>query len=180
MKAPAFARGLIDRRRAGERIGLAVVALDWESGKDYEGKPNVARIVAPHDFDLGRGSWLAVAGLDVLLLGMVSEVRFYEAAAAIWRAGPLSLWADFNEGVHRLDKTPAGWIAVDGPVALSKLGGALRLQRDQALLCASRIYGLPAFAPARKAAFEMAFGSLAGEAMRELAAVRLQAAGLNV
>jgi hypothetical protein len=180
MKAPAFARGLIDRRRAGERIGLAVVALDWESGKDYEGKANVARVVAPSDFDLARGSWLAVASVDVLLVGAVAEARFYEAAAAIWQAGPLSLWADFDDGLHRLEKTPAGWLAFDGPVPAAKLGGALRLHRDQALLCASRIYGLPAFAPARKAVFEMAFGSLAGEAMRELAAVRRQAAGLNV
>lgn len=180
MKAPAFARGLIEQRRLGERIGLAVVALDWDSGKEFEGKPNVGRVVAPADFDLARGSWLAVAGLDVLLVGLVPEPRFYEAALAIWRAGPLSLWADFADGIHRLQKTPAGWLAVDGPVAPTKLGAAIRLHRDQALLCASRTYGLPAYAPARKAAFEMAFGSLAGEAMRELAAVRLQAAGLNV
>lgn len=180
MKAPAFARGLIERRRAGERIGLAVVALDWDSGKEYEGRPNVGRIVAPPDFDLARGSWLAVASLDVLLLGAVDEARFYEAAEAIWRAGPLSLWADFDDGLHRLERTATGWLSVDGPVPASKLGGALRLRRDQALLCASRSYGLPTFAAARKAVFEMAFGDQAGEAMRELAAVRLQAAGLNV
>lgn len=180
MRSAPYSRELMERRRSGERIGLVVAALDWKAGLDLADKPNVARVVAPEGFDVRQASWSALASLDVVLVGGLDEARFYAAAAAIWRAGVASLWGDFEDGFYRM--SPGGlsgrWIAEDGPVSAVKLGGALRRFRDVSLLCASGVYGVPAFAAARRAMFELVFGEGAAVAMREVSTARHAAAGL--
>ena len=51
MRRPlAYAKDLAARRRNNERVGLVVVAVhDWEAGKWFEGRPEVARLVVPDD-----------------------------------------------------------------------------------------------------------------------------------
>jgi hypothetical protein len=179
MRAAPYSRELMERRRAGERIGLVVVALDWQAGRDMAKKPNVARVVAPDEFDVRQASWSALSSLDVVLVGGDDPQRFYAAATAIWRASVASLWGEFDDGFHRLaPQRHGGWIAEAGPYAEAKLGAALRCFRDCSLLCASGVYGLPAFAAARRALFDLVFGNEAVQAMRAVTQARHEAAGI--
>lgn len=179
MRAAPYTNELITRRRAGERIGLVVVALDWKAGQEFANKPAVARVVAPEGFDVRQASWSALASLDVVLVGGNDEARFYAAATALWRAEVASLWGEFEDGYYRLTPALRGlWIADDGPLEARKLGAVLRQHRDSALLGASGVYGAPAFAEARRGLFSMIFGDEAAAAMREVSLARHAAAGL--
>ena len=180
MRSAPYSRELMERRRAGERIGLVVVALDWKAGLDLAQKPNVARVVAPDGFDVRQASWAAVSSLDVALVGGVDESRFYDAAAAIWRSGVASLWGEFCDGFYRMSpgRCSGRWVAEDGPVESVKLGAALRRFRELSLLCASGVYGAASFAAARRAMFDLVFGDAAVTAMRSVASARFEASGL--
>ena len=170
MKPLAYINALRERRRAGERIGLLVVSVhDWESGKDLEARANVARLVVPpdglpHEFD-----WSAVVALDCLLVGQCQEAVFYASALMLRSASAASVWAEFDDGVWRLDSGSAKWyrhglVAVEGPVLPSEFPAALRNFRERSLLTRAGVYGTRAFDAARTALFDQVFGPLSAKA----------------
>ncbi|MBK8399989.1 MAG: hypothetical protein IPL29_02625 [Propionivibrio sp.] len=66
MRAPAYAKALMARRRRGERIGLLVVAVhDWHAGEEFTAHAEVARVVLPPDSCrmnwIGRAPWRWIA-----------------------------------------------------------------------------------------------------------------------
>lgn len=49
-KSLAYCKALMDRRNAGERIGLLVVGIhDWDAGQEMACRQNVMRVVVPQD-----------------------------------------------------------------------------------------------------------------------------------
>jgi hypothetical protein len=83
----AYGKELAARRRNGERIGLLVVSVhDWEAGKWFEGRSEVARLVLPEDVPVGEADWSLCHGLDVVICGGASDVDFYAAASVVFHA----------------------------------------------------------------------------------------------
>lgn len=168
---PAYGRPLIGRRKAGERIGLLIVAVhDEQAGRDYAQRPNTARIAVledalPHELD-----WSCAVALDCLVVGACDVRIFYAAVTMLYAAGAASLWGEFIDGIHRLERwasalAPAGFYAADGPIDPARFGAALSAHRSWALLRGDGVYGTPAFAAARSAEFAAAFGP-AGDTVR--------------
>ena len=164
---PAYGRPLIGRRKAGERIGLLIVAVhDEHAGHDYASRPNTARVAVledtlPHELD-----WSCAVALDCLVVGACDVRVFYAAMTMLYAAGAASLWGDFADGIWRLERWPsalatAGFYAADGPVDPARLGAALAAHRAWSLLRGAGVYGTPAFAAARSAEFANAFGPAA-------------------
>ena len=164
---PAYGRPLIGRRKAGERIGLLVVAVHDESaGHNYASRPNTARVAVledalPHELD-----WSCAVALDCLVVGACDVRVFYAAVTMLYAAGAASLWGEFIDGIWRLERwqsasAPAGFYAADGPIDPARFGAALAAHRSWALLRGAGVYGTPAFSAARTAEFAHAFGQAA-------------------
>ena len=175
---PAYGRPLIGRRKAGERIGLLIVAVhDEHAGHDYASRPNTARVavledVLPHELD-----WSCAVALDCLVVGACDVRVFYAAVTMLYAAGAASLWGEFADGIHRLERwasplAPAGFYAADGPIDPARFGAALAAHRSWALLRREGVYGTPAFCAARSAEFDHAFGP-AADKVREMLDARL-------
>lgn len=169
-KPPAFGKPLIARRRLGERIGLLVVAVhDWEAGKEIAERSGTARIVVdavdlPHELD-----WKCAVALDCLIVGDCDPAVFYAVATMLYAAGAASIWAEFTDGIFRLERwasplCPMGFYADDGPVPAARLGVALAVNRSWALMRRAGVYGTKMYDPARDAEFAKAFGPLAEKA----------------
>jgi hypothetical protein len=172
---PAYARPLLARRKRGERIGLLVVALhDDHAGSEYVARSHTARIqltedMLPHEMD-----WSCVVALDCLLVGQCDDAVLYAAATMLYAAGAASIWAEYPDGVHRLERwhstaCPTGFYACDGPVPPARLGAALAAHRAWALMRRDGVYGTELFDASRDAQFEHTFGPLASKAQNWLA-----------
>ena len=154
MRRPlAYAKDLAARRRNNERVGLVVVAVhDWEAGKWFEGRPEVARLVVPDDLLLADADWSVALALDVLVCGACPEPAFYAVCDALALAGAASIWGEFADGVWLVEKAGRSWVAVDGPYAVMKLGAVLRANRLAMLILRQGMYGSKVFDSARQAA----------------------------
>ena len=166
---PAYGRPLIGRRKAGERIGLLIVAVHDESaGHDLASRQNTARVAVledtlPHELD-----WSCAVALDCIVVGDCSESLFYATVTMLYAAGAASIWGEFEDGVWRLERYvskafPMGFYAPDGPFDASRLGWALATHRSWALMRREGVYGTPIFDAARAAEFVRAFGQAAAK-----------------
>lgn len=175
---PAYGRPLIGRRKAGERIGLLIVAVhDDAAGRELAARPNTARVAVledalPHELD-----WSCAVALDCLIVGACAERVFYAAATMLYAAGAASLWGEFSDGIYRLERwasklCPMGFHAAEGPVSPERLGVALATHRSWSLMRRAGVYGTPAFASARAGEFDRAFGP-ASDKVRQMIDKRL-------
>ena len=151
-KALAYGKDLAARRRNNERVGLLVVALhDWDAGKWFEGRPEVARVLLPDDVLVADADWSVCLALDVLVCGEVPDALFYAACAALEKAGAASVWGDFSTGVCLIERVGQRFVAVDGPYPVEKLGAALRQHRSAAILLRLGMYASRVYDGARQA-----------------------------
>lgn len=149
-KHPAFARDVVARRQAGDRIGLLVVAVhSWRAGKWFEGRAEVARVVVPPDQPADLVRFDCAAALDVVLCGDCSDDDLYSAASALALSSPASIWAEFSDGFCRLEKLGSRWVVDGAPVNIGGLAAAVRAYRMFALARADGCYADKAFEPAR-------------------------------
>lgn len=178
MKPPAYAKDLLTRRQSGERIGLLVVGVqDWEFGQRIAERPNVARLVVPHDALPHTLDWSCAVALDCLVGGECPPAVFMAAAVMLSRVGAASVWGDFDDGIWLLaplsdQARRRTLVATEGPVAPNDLPGAIRNYRERCLLTRAGVYGTPAFDPARAALYETIFGPLAAKAQQWVAEQR--------
>lgn len=165
---PGFAKALIARRKLGERIGLLVVGVhDWSAGLDLASRSGAARVVLdeammPHEVD-----WSCAVALDCLVVGDCDDRVFYAAVTMLYAAGAASIWAEFPDGVYRLERwqsMPWGFYAADGPIRPDRLGHALASHRVWGLLTRRGVYGTQFFDAARDASYAQIFGPLAEKA----------------
>jgi hypothetical protein len=158
-KVPAWALPVMERKQAGERIGLLLVSVDeWHGGELYADKPNVARICALEDFEIERGDWSVCAGLDCLVCGDCSAERFALAAVACLCSGAASVWGEYTEGVFRLDlwRVAPYFVTTGSAIPFERFGTALAAYRETAMLLQEGFYGSAAFQPVRAALLERA------------------------
>lgn len=171
---PAYGRPLIGRRKAGERIGLLVVAVHDESaGHDLASRPNAARVAVledalPHELD-----WSCAVALDCIVVGDCSESLFYATVTMLYAAGAATIWRLFDDGLWRMERwqsacCPMGFYAADGPYDGDRLGVALATHRSWALMRRAGVYGTPIFEEARTAEFSRAFGPAAAMVQQRL------------
>jgi hypothetical protein len=160
-KVLAYSKDLAARRRNSERVGLLVVALhDWDAGKWFEGRPEVARVLLPDDVPVADADWSVCLALDVLLCGSAPDDVFYAACSALERAGAASIWGDFSTGVSLVERCGKTWVAVDGPFSIEKLGAALRQHRSAAILLRLGVYSSRLYDGARQAMLAPFLGAL--------------------
>lgn len=151
----AFSRDVIARRKDGVRIGLLVVSLhDWKGGSWLDGRPEVCRVVLPADLAVLNADWSVCLALDVLICGSAPDDVFYDSVRSVIRAGAVSCWGEFSEGVALLSELPSGAVvAVNDPVPANRLGAALRSYRTGALALGVGGYRSRVFDPAWTAMF---------------------------
>jgi len=169
-KPPAYAREVAARRQSGDRVGLLVVAVhDWQAGKWFEGRPEVLRVVIPEDLPFKDVRFDCAHALDVLLCGVGSTSDFGLVADALSKAEPASVWAEYTDGIWRLEFAgKQGWLAVEGPFPVQWLARAIHNHRAWCLMRGDGIYGRPVFAEARLAAYSSVFGDAARSVMRDV------------
>jgi len=168
-RSPAYARELSARRQNGERIGLLIVSVhDWQAGRWFDGRPEVARIVIPEDQPLNAVRFDCAHALDVLLCGAGTTPDFNTVADELAKAEPASVWAEYVDGIWRMEPSSSGWLAVDGPFPVQWLARAIQTNRSWCLMQGKGIYGRPVFAAARLAAYTELFGDEAPSVMRDV------------
>lgn len=162
MRAPAYAKDLIARRRRGERIGLLVVGVhDWSAGEEFVAHPGVARVVVaddtlPHELD-----WTCAAALDCLIIGG-STPEFFATATMLQAAGAASLWCEQESGIVLIEPFASKYfppfLSTGEPVPPALFKRALRKHRHAALILRRGVYGQPLFDDAREAEWVGLFG----------------------
>ena len=168
---PAYGHPLLERRQAGERIGLLVVGVhDWRAGREIETRPNVARVVLaedklPHELD-----WSCAVALDCLIVGECADPVFYATALMLFAAGAASVWGEFADGFWRLERGstklyPHGLHAADGPFSDRELARRMKIHREWSIMRREGVYGTKPYAQARRALFGTIFLHLANKAM---------------
>ena len=151
MRPMAYAKDFAARRRNGERCGLLVISVHgWESGKWFEGRPEVSRLLLPADVPVAEADWSVCLALDVLLCGPAPDEVFNAALLAAKDGGAASLWAEYEDGFHRLDGRRLLHSA-EGPYTVGELGAALRAFRPVAIGLRIGMYGSRVFDAARAA-----------------------------
>jgi hypothetical protein len=136
----AHGKALEARRATGERVGLVVVAIhDWNDGRWFESRTEVARVVLPADLQVQDANWAPFLALDCLVTGG-DDATFYAVCAALADHGAASVWGAFADGFHRLERGHSLWHAVDGPFPPEKLGAALRQYRALATVLSHGFY----------------------------------------
>jgi len=150
-----YAKAVAERRRAGERVGLLVVAVhDWSAGSWFEGRPEVCRVVLPDDLAVEAADWSVCLALDVVVCGSAGDAVFNAAVRAVLAAGAVSCWGEYSDGLHRLAAVGRrGVVAVDGPFPPAKLGAVLQAYRPTALALGIGGYGSRVFEATRAAMF---------------------------
>lgn len=151
-RAPAWAVQVMERRAAGERVGLLLVSVDcWDGGEYFKGRPAVERVCALEDFDIAAGDWSVVAGLDVLVCGVAGLERFNLAALACLSAGAASVWGEYEDGIARLEYWPLApfVVAPERSVPVDGFGAALARFREVSMLLGDGFYGAAAFTSVR-------------------------------
>lgn len=167
----AWGKALIARRKAGERIGLVIVAVhDWDAGAELAARPNTARVVVPEDKLPHELDWSPCVALDVIVMGECAEPAFWAAVTMLYAAGAASIWGCFEDGIWRLERWvsrlfPTGFYAAEGPFPEARLGGAIKRYRDWALMTRAGVYGTKLFDAARAAVFESIFGERSAHVM---------------
>jgi len=155
----AYGKDVAEKRRQGQRIGLLVVVLhDWNAGMWFDGRPEVARVVLQSDIAAADADWSLVVALDVLVCGSAKDDVFYTACDALEKAGAASIWGDFNDGVHLLERAGKTWISTDGPLPVQKLGAKLRQHREVMIMMRLGFYASRIFDDARRALAAQTFG----------------------
>ena len=166
-KAPAYGNALLARRKLGERIGLLIVAVhDNDLGRELAARSGTARVLVhettlPHELD-----WTCAVALDCLICDC-DETLLYATATMLFAAGAASIWAQFDEGIFRLERYRSdrrGFIAPEWPVAPGALGRAIQAHRQLSLLRREGVYGAPIFDGARDELLASIFGPLADKA----------------
>lgn len=154
-RAMAYAKALAERRRAGERVGLLVVAVhDWSAGLWFDAQPAVGRVVLPDDLAVEAADWSVCLALDVVVCGSADAAVFNAVVRAALAAGAVSCWGEFGDGLHRLAAVGRrGVVAVDGPFPPAKLGAVLQAYRPAALALGIGGYGSRVFEATRAAMF---------------------------
>lgn len=150
-----YAKAVAERRRAGERVGLLVVAVhDWAAGSWFDGRPEVCRVVLPDDLAVEAADWSVCLALDVVVCGSADAAVFNAVVRAALAAGAVSCWGEFGDGLHRLAAVGRrGVVAVDGPFPPAKLGAVLQAYRPAALALGIGGYGSRVFEATRAAMF---------------------------
>lgn len=152
-RAPAYARAVMARRAAGERIGLLIVAVsDWKACEELALRDNTARVVVPDDRYPHELDWSFAVGLDCLICGNCTEPVFFAVATMLHAAGAASLWCDFDDGIARIEYFPSKLIPVQfvsdphrSGIPLSGFGKVLASFRHSAVLWREGFYASPAF-----------------------------------
>jgi len=164
---PLGGRPLIGRRKAGERIGLLIVAVhDDAAGHALAQRSGTARVqvrvdMLPHELD-----WSCAVALDCLVLGECAEPVFWATVTMLYAAGAASIWGEFDSGIWRLERyvskaTPQGFYCTGEPVNSGALGHALKINREVSLMTRHGVYGTAPYAAARLAVFRNIFGDKA-------------------
>lgn len=152
LRPPAYGKELVARRNAGDRVGLLVVALhDWDAGLWFDGRPEVGRVLLPEDTSVDSVDWSVAMALDVLVCGSADDVVFYAACDALAHAGAASVWGDFNDGIHLLERASRLWFSADGPYDVRRLSSSLRWHREIMMMLRRGFYGSRVYDAARTA-----------------------------
>jgi hypothetical protein len=162
MRAPAYAKDLIARRRKGERIGLLVVGVhDWTAGEEFVAHHGVARVVVPDDTLPHELDWSCAAALDCLIIGG-STLEFFAAATMLQAAGAASLWCEQAAGIVLIEPYESQYfppfLSMGEPVPPALFSRALRDHRRDALMLRQGAYASPIYDAAREAAWCDVFG----------------------
>ena len=169
-KPLAYSKALMDRRAAGERVGLLVVGVhDWEAGQEMACRQNVLRVVVPQDAMPHEVDFSPCVALDCLICGRCAEPMFFATAIMLHAAGAASIWGEFDDGVWRLERDASksnskGFVAVEGPIQSGALALSVRAYREWALMTSRGVYGTKLFDAARVSLFDKAFGVLSEKA----------------
>lgn len=169
MRRPAYARAFLDRVAAGERFSLVVIAVsDWSAGKMLTDRPHVARLVVPADADIAALDLSFLFGFDVLVMGG-EDAPFYGVSRLALAFGAASVWAEFDDGVWRLENwaTHPGVVAMESVKDADALLRRLPALRDIGLLTGQGAYKAPMFREARLAFFGSIFGPTVEARLRE-------------
>lgn len=152
LKPLAYSKSLIDKRQAGQRVGLLVVSVhDWASGKWFDDRAEVARVVLPPDVAVDAADWSVCLALDCIVTGAAVDGTFLEAGAALQRCGAASVWGEFADGFWLLEPVGRRMAAVEGPYPLNRMGAVLRQHREAMMMLRLGFYGSRVFNAARLA-----------------------------
>jgi hypothetical protein len=159
LKPLAYGKALLEKRQAGQRVGLLVISVhDWEAGKWFEDRTEVARLVLPADVPVDAADWSICLALDCIVTGAVVDGIFFEACAALKRCGAASVWGDFSEGICLLEPVGQRMVAVEGPYPLYRMGAVLRQHRETMMMLKLGLYGSRVFNAARLALIDNVAG----------------------
>jgi len=155
LKPLAYSKALVDKRKAGQRVGLLVVSVhDWDAGKWFEARAEVARVVLPTDVAVDAADWSVCLALDCIVTGAAVDGTFYEACAALKRCGAASVWGEFSDGFWLLEPAGRRMVAVEGPYPLNRMGAVLRQHRETMMMLQLGFYGSRVFNAARLAVLD--------------------------
>lgn len=159
LKPLAYSKALLEKRKAGQRVGLLVVSLhDWASGQWFAERPEVARLVLPADVPVDAADWSICLALDCVVTGAASDETFFAACAALQRFGAASVWGEFEDGFWFLEPVGRRMLAVDGPYPLARMGAVLRQHRETMMWLQLGFYGSRVFNAARLALIDNVAG----------------------
>ncbi|MBK8895384.1 MAG: hypothetical protein IPN64_15555 [Propionivibrio sp.] len=155
MRAPAYAKDLIARRRKGERIGLLVVGVhDWHGGRGvcrapWRGARGRSDDTLPHELD-----WSCAVALDCLVSWRLDAGVFRCRLTMLQAAGAASLWCEQESGIVLIEPFESKYwppfLSVGEPVPPALFKRALREHRRAALMIRRGVW-TPLFDDAREA-----------------------------
>lgn len=178
MRAPAYAKALMARRRRGERIGWLVVAVhDWHAGEEFTAHAEVARVVLPPDSLPHELDWSCAVALDCLVSCAEGNEAVFDAALTMLQAaGAASLWGWFAEGIALLEpfvsKYRPPFVSVGDAVPPALFKRALSAHRSREMMMMTGVYGTPAFDTVRQAEYARVFGPAAEKVLAWVKAKR--------
>lgn len=163
LRQPAFANQLRERRIAGERIGLLVLAVHhWNCGDAFAERPGAFRIVIPPDLPPAGADYSSIAGLDVVICGTEWPAMYMAARGAI-AAPSASVWVELADGVkeveHHWSCPPGELLSVGGFVPPGAFARHLQSLRKMRLLSGDGVYGAESFRAVREQAWIETFGT---------------------
>lgn len=176
-RLPAYAKALLARRAAGERIGLLIVAVsDWKACEALALRDNTARVVVPEDTDPEGLDWSCATGLDCLVCGDDDEARLTSVTVELSNVGAASLWWECEDGVGPVVVVPLsnGKFRVygDGDLCpVERFGKYLAKYRElNILLRDGAFYANPAFDVVRQARLDEVVAAIESDRQREASA----------
>jgi hypothetical protein len=167
MKRPAYSSAFLARVASGQPVSLVVLALDWNAGRLLTDRLGVCRLVVANDVPVADLDLSILRGFNVLVMGG-EEDAFYASQRLALAFGAASVWAEFDNGVWRVESCRA-WPCVVAIESVKDADALLRFLpafRDARLLMGEGAYAAPSFREARIALFGVLFGNHVAERLR--------------